>query len=247
MDYKGYCRSKVISNTEIAANIYRLRVENNTQQKAEAGQFYMLRVQADYPLLARPLSICDFTQEYIEFLYAKVGKGTKLLSAKSTGAGVDLLGPLGKGFDCLQAGKRVAVIAGGIGIAPFKFLLKQLQAAKVDIYLGFRDTLFGCEDLAAYGEIYIATEDGSIGSKGYVTQLLQGKDYDTAFVCGPLPMMQAVSKLQVAKQVYLSLEAHMGCGIGACLGCQVNIKDKGNLRICHEGPVFLADEVNFDA
>lgn len=246
MEHKAYIEATILANDEIAGNIYRLRVTNN-YESAQAGQFFMLRAWGKYPLLSRPLSISDFTPEYIEFLYAVVGAGTEILSRKQVGEKVTLLGPLGNGFPTCQAGKKVAVIAGGIGIAPFKYLLKNLSAASVDIFLGFRDECYAYEDLASYGKVHLATENGSKGVKGYVTQLLSAADYDTAFVCGPQVMMQAVQALNVAKDTYLSLEAHMACGVGACLGCQINIKDKGNLRICHEGPVFAASEVNFDA
>ena len=245
MENKGYVRVKVVENSCVAKDVYKIRLEGKF--KGEPGQFYMLRAWNEYPYLSRPISIYDITDEYIEFLYLVVGKGTGILSNCRNGDHISILGPLGNGFNTKNEYEKVALISGGIGIAPLLYLAKNLKAKKIDLLAGFKNEVYCIEEFKEYASVSIATEDGSVGEKGFVTELIEKNAYDAAFVCGPTPMMKAVIIIEPSYNTYVSLEAHMGCGIGACLGCQIEVKDKGILRICKDGPVFDAKEVRLDA
>ena len=238
---KGYIKANIVENTEIGNNVYKMVLKGSFEGKP--GQFYMLKSWKGYPLLARPLSICDKDEDSITFLYLVVGKGTEILKNLGSDSEIELLGPLGNGFE-LKAGK-VAIIAGGIGIAPMLYLAKSL-GQKFDLYVGFRSQPYFIEAFDGLVEnTVISTEDGSIGKKGYITQYIEDK-YDAVYVCGPNSFMNAVQKLNLKGKVFLSLEAHMACGIGACLGCSVQTI-YGVKRVCRDGPVFQSDEVIFNA
>lgn len=242
---KGYIAAKIVSNIKVASNIYKIKLEGKFD--GLPGQFYMLRAWGEYPYLSRPISIYDLGDDYIEFLYMVIGKGTEILSTKIGGDTIQILGPLGNGFDISKNYNNAVMISGGIGIAPFLYLAKKIRAEKLTLLAGFKDEVYCIDELKNYADVFIATEDGSNGEKGFVTNLVEKYAYDVAFVCGPTPMMKAVEEAKPSNEIYLSLEAHMGCGIGACLGCQIEVKEKGILRICKDGPVFKATEVNLDA
>lgn len=245
MTEKAYRPGIVMENRAVADGIYKVVLKGEFH--GAPGQFYMVRAWGMMPLLSRPISIYDCTGDSITFLYAVVGQGTALMADVKPGGTMDLLGPLGTGFDVDRAYGRVALVCGGIGIAPLLYLARNLKAEQVDLLAGFRDTVYCTEDFKPYAKVKIATEDGSVGVRGYVTQLLADANYDAVFVCGPTPMMRAVQAMALCAETYVSLEAHMGCGIGACLGCQVERTDGAIVRICHEGPVFKATEVILDA
>lgn len=244
MENKGYREAKVIFNQEVGKNIYKIRLEGEFE--GDPGQFYMLRAWNKYPYLSRPISIHDKSKNYIEFLYAKVGEGTEIISDKKKDETIYLLGPLGRGFNTEKEYNNVAIVCGGIGIAPMIFLAKELKAQNIDIFAGFGDEVYTVNEFEI-SNVQIATEDGSIGEKGFVTDLINDKKYDTVFVCGPNKMMKKVKEMDIANETYVSLEAHMGCGIGACLGCQIKTTNGGILKICNDGPVFNAGEVEIDA
>lgn len=241
MDTKAYKVGEIISNERLANGIYKAVVKGDF--KGEAGQFYMLRAWGEYPFLSRPISIYNVNDDSIEFLYAVVGKGTEIMKNLGQGDKLELLGPLGNGFETSKEYNNVALVCGGIGIAPLLYLAKKLKSKNIDLLAGFRDEVYCTNEFEPYANVYIATEDGSVGEKGFVTRLIKSGIYDAIFVCGPTPMMKAVASLNASPLVYVSLEANMGCGIGACLGCQVEMKSGEILRICHEGPVFNAIEV----
>lgn len=241
MEDKAYKVGEVLSNDKLATDIYKVKVKGDF--KGRAGQFYMLRAWGEYPLLSRPISIYDVGDGFIEFLYAVVGEGTRIISELQKGDNLELLGPLGNGFDTDKTYGKVALVCGGIGIAPLLYLAKNIKACKLDLLAGFRDEVYCVDEFEPYAKIKIATEDGSVGERGFVTRLLENKIYDALFVCGPTPMMKAVAQMKVCEDTFVSLEAHMGCAIGACLGCQVEMRSGEILRICHEGPVFKAGEV----
>lgn len=243
MDKKGYQKGIILKNEKVGKDVYKMVLKGDFM--GTPGQFFMLKAwAAGDPLLARPLSICDKDEETITFLYLVVGKGTDILSKLHESDEVEILGPLGNGFEMVE-GKKVALVAGGIGIAPLLYLARSLNS-EVDLYAGFRFDPYFTEEFEQYTEnIHIATDDGNTGTKGYVTSIIEDK-YDVVYVCGPNSMMKAVQDLKLNATVYLSLEAHMACGIGACLGCGIQTID-GVKRVCFEGPVFESKEVIFDA
>ncbi len=250
-------KAKVVENRETAAGIYRLVMdEPQLARAARPGQFLNLRVTtASAPLLRRPISIHWVDGDRLEVLYQVVGLGTQILAGIQPGAVLDVQGPLGRGFTTGAEG-RVLLVGGGIGIAPLGLLARELDPRAALCLLGARSgaTLMaaGGERLAQSGyECKFATDDGSLGIRGLVTQLL-AHELDRAamiYACGPKPMLRAAAELALANGVpcQVSLEEHMGCGVGACLGCvckAVPRYGRENLRkVCSDGPVFDAREV----
>ncbi len=242
MEKNNYTSAKIIRNEEVGKDIFLMELEGNFD--GDPGQFYMLRAWNEYPLLPRPLSIFDLEEGKISFLYAVVGKGTGILSDLKDGAEIEILGPLGNGFP-LEENKKVALVAGGIGLAPMKYLARKLNC-KVDLYAGFRSSSYLMNEMKEFvDEVIVTTNDGNEGKKGFVTEHIEDK-YDLIYACGPNVMMNSLKELELNAKSYYSLEAHMACGIGACLGCAVETT-KGIKRVCHEGPVFNGEEVIFDA
>lgn len=240
MEYK---KVYIIDNKKIYENIYKLSISGDF--KGKPGQFYMVRSWRKEPLLSRPISIYSIDNNTLEFLYAVVGEGTKLLSELKKGDSINLLGPLGNGFPIENIKGKIAVVSGGIGIAPLYEVVKNLQECEIDLYAGFREKSYSTEAFKEYVEnIYIATESGEEGEKGYITDILEVNKYDMVLCCGPEVMMKKVVKMCKEKKVpiYISMEKHMACGVGACLGCTCKTKG-GNKRTCKEGPVFLGDEL----
>lgn len=237
---------------------------------ASPGQFLHVRIEDSCdPLLRRPLSIHDVVPHskksglIVRILYEVVGKGTKLLSEKKPFSEVDCLGPLGHGFDLAGLEeKKVFIVAGGMGVAPLFFLAKKLiegrrekgEGRKIIVLIGARtknDVLREKEFKDLGCDVHVATEDGSKGFKGRVTELLKeilreakGEDRKAICSCGPKNMLAAISDIARQKKMpaQVSLEEFMGCGLGACLGCVIRTTS-GYQRICHDGPVFDALEV----
>ncbi|RXI53563.1 dihydroorotate dehydrogenase electron transfer subunit [Clostridium tetani] len=240
MEYK---KAYVIGNKEICENIFKLSIKGDF--KGKPGQFYMLRSWEKEPLLSRSISIYSIDDNNLEFLYAVVGEGTKLLSELKKEDSIDLLGPLGNGFPIEDIKGKVAVVSGGIGIAPFYEVVKNLKECEIDLYAGFRKRSYSMENFKKYVKnIYVATETEEKGQKGYITEILQVNKYDMVLCCGPEMMMKKVIKMCKEEEIpiYVSMEKHMACGVGACLGCICKTKS-GNKRTCKEGPVFLGDEL----
>lgn len=236
-----YRSAKVISNEEISKDIYKLVVED--QSEIKAGQFYMLKLNGA-TLLPRPISICEKEGDKLTFLYAVVGNGTKEFSKLKKNDEINLTGPLGNGFDLDKDYGKVALVSGGIGTAPMFELAKRLRAKNsdevIDLYSGFRDEIYLIDDFKPYvNEIKVSTNTGKHGHKGFVTDLLEVEKYDTVLCCGPEVMMKKVVEMCKEKnvKVYVSMEKHMACGVGACLVCTCKTKD-GNKRTCKDGPVF---------
>ncbi|AGF54866.1 dihydroorotate dehydrogenase electron transfer subunit [Clostridium saccharoperbutylacetonicum] len=236
-----YRNAKVISNEEISKDIYKLVVEDDSEIKA--GQFYMLKING-VTFLPRPISICEKTENRLTFLYAVVGEGTKEYKMLKKDDFINITGPLGNGFDIEKNYNRVALVAGGIGTAPMLELAKKLRKKdknqKIDLYAGFRDEIYLIDELKEYvDEISISTNTGKHGHKGFITELLKPENYDTVLCCGPEIMMKKVVDMCKEKNVsvYVSMEKHMACGVGACLVCTCKTKD-GHKRTCKDGPVF---------
>ncbi len=234
--------------------------ENAAPEEVRPGQFAGLYPNDPSKLLPRPISICRFDPEKKElrFVFRTAGAGTLSLAAQKTGDTVDMLGLLGNGYDIEKlAGKRVLLLGGGIGIPPMLELAAALfkePGTDVTAAMGYRDRdMFLTEELRRYARLLIATEDGSAGTKGNVLDAVRANavEADVVCACGPMPMLRAVKRFarEAGIPAYLSLEERMACGVGACLGCVTKTaKVDGhshvrNARICTEGPVFDAEEV----
>jgi len=227
---------------------------------ARPGQFVMVKVsEGTFPLLRRPLGIHDAGPGGIEIFFAIAGQGTEILSRKKPGDRLDVIGPLGKGFtvDATMRGKRVFLVGGGRGIAPFFFLARELAAAgaKPVVFYGGRtagDIPLRDKFESAGFELLASTDDGSFGFAGFVTGLVGreiAKDKPAfVYACGPDPMMKALAAIAAEHCVpaEFSLESIMGCGVGACWGCVHRIRGEngdGWVKICEEGPVFPGERI----
>jgi len=257
-------RPKITGKKYFGANHFNLSLYCPAiSRKAKPGQFVEVKVSsADDPLLRRPLGIHSVKGKSFDILCEIVGKGTELLSGKQPGGYLDIIGPLGNGFN-LQlscAARSAVIVAGGMGVAPLVFLAEKLREAKnskskmpISVLIGARtkkQVLCEKEFKALGCDVKIATDDGSAGFKGRVTGLLKYLlraailKPQAIYGCGPKPMLKELAvickKYRVPAQV--SLEAHMSCGFGACLGCAVQTTS-GFQRVCKEGPVFEAKEI----
>jgi len=262
-------KAKLIYNKKIKGNYFRCLIDAPLiAKKANPGQFVNIKVSDTItPLLRRPFSIHRVKGEKIEILYEALGEGTKILSQRKPGEYLEVIGPLGSGFDYssqLTAHSSQVLVAGGMGVAPLIFLAEKITAHssqltdyRLFVVIGaktksqilcekeFRD--LGCE-------VKIATDDGSKGFRGRVTDLLKNillttynLQLTTIYACGPRPMLKeiAVISQQYNIPAQVSLEEHMACGFGACLGCVVNT-EQGFKRVCKEGPVFNSDEIRWE-
>lgn len=240
----------VLSNEKLTADVYKLTVSAPEAAKnAAPGMFYQLRLyNGQGLLLRRPISIADITEDKITFIYRIVGKGTMEMTRLQKGDIINCLGPLGNGFS-LKAEKPL-LIGGGMGAAPLLYLAKA-YAGKADLLVGGRNKqeLFWTELYKdKVKNIYVTTDDGSLGTKGFTVdllpKLLQDNDYDIIIVCGPEIMMRAIYKVSKEFNIkcQVSLEKRMACGLGACLSCSVDTTN-GRKKICKDGPVFWAQEV----
>ena len=247
--------AKVISQECIGTGVYSMWIETKAAQTAVAGQFVSVYCKDKTKLLPRPISICQIDKEKgrLRIVYRVVGGGTEEMSSYSAGDDISLIGPLGNGF-MQREGKKAILIGGGIGIPPMVGLAEALKdKAEVSVVAGYRDELFLTKELENAGKLYVATEDGSTGTKGTVIDAIkeQAVGGDVIYACGPTPMLKAIKEYALANNIecQLSLEERMACGIGACLACVCQSKDKdahsnvNNKRICKDGPVFLAEEV----
>ncbi|MED3552253.1 dihydroorotate dehydrogenase electron transfer subunit [Cytobacillus praedii] len=250
---------QIVSQAEIAEHIFKLTLQGElVREMNEPGQFVHLKV-SDYaePLLRRPISISDINKDENQFtmIYRAEGRGTALLSERKPGDFVDVLGPLGNGFpiEAASTGETALLVGGGIGVPPLYELSKRLvkRGVKVIHVLGFQseNVLFYDEDFTKLGETYVATVDGSYGTKGFVTNIIEDRKltFDVLYSCGPTPMLKALENNYKDKKVYLSLEERMGCGIGACFACVCHTADDPSghtyKKVCSDGPVFKAGEV----
>lgn len=254
---KKYETGVITSIKEISAGIIDMSVKASMTSLCLPGQFVMIYPNDKSTLLPRPISICeiDKAKEELRFVFRVVGKGTAEFSTMKTGDSVRLLGPAGNGFPLDRAeGKNAVLIGGGIGVPPILELSKQVKAKKVSTLLGYRNNdLFLKDDFDKYSDVYIATEDGSVGTKGNVLDCLKSQDIpcDVIMACGPMPMLRAIKAFAEERgiEAYISLEERMACGVGACLGCVCKTTNKdhhshvNNARVCTEGPVFEAREV----
>lgn len=251
---------EVLSTAKLADGIYEMWLATDMAKENCAGRFIAVYPKNRATLLPRPISICERDAERgaLRIVYRVAGEGTREFSCYQNGDTADILGILGNGYPLEEAeGKTALLMGGGIGIPPLLELAKELRDVhcKVQIVLGYRDAqLFLKEDLEKYGEVYIATEDGSAGTKGTVLDAVQKNKLraDLIYSCGPMPMLRAVKKYAEKENItaWISLEERMACGVGVCLGCvckTVKVDAHShvhNARICTDGPVFRAEDVD---
>lgn len=244
---------KILSNIKVGDSYYKMTLDAPYVAKhATPGQFVQVRCSDGFdPLLRRPFSIHRLVfNQGMEVLYEVIGRGTEILSRKKKGEYLDVLGPLGKGFTLPRTSSRVTIIAGGIGVAPLVFLAEALKKKniKTAVLIGAKTkSLVLCEkDFKKLGfETYITTDDGTRGSKGFVSKLFKPETGTMAYACGPNPMLKCIAGVCKRKRIdcEVSLEEKMACGIGACLGCSVKIKSGRNKLACKDGPVFKAIDI----
>lgn len=233
---------KILSNKQLTADVYEMRLEGDTQHITAPGQF--INIKLDGKFLRRPISVCDYNDTEILIIYKVVGEGTAQMSQLKAGECLDCLTGLGNGYD-ISKSKKPLVIGGGVGVPPLYNLTKCLlnDGQKPVVVLGFnkKDEIFYEDEFKALGvPVIIATADGSYGVKGFVTDAMPD-DYDYFYTCGPMPMFRAIeSKVKTSGQY--SFEERMGCGFGACMGCSCKTK-YGSKRICKDGPVLFREEI----
>ena len=248
----------VVSQEQLADGIFSMWIQTEAAKTARPGQFISMYTNDGSKLLPRPISICEIDTETskLRVVYRVTAEktGTEQFSKMKAGDTLPIIGPLGNGFP-LEAGKgkRAFLIGGGIGVPPILELAKQLDCEK-QIIMGYRDAdTFLKEQFEENGTVYISTEDGSAGTKGNVMDAIRenGLEADIIYACGPTPMLRAIKQYAEEQGIecYISLEERMACGIGACLACVCQSKEKdhhsnvNNKRICKDGPVFLSTEV----
>ena len=244
--------ASVVSQEMIAENIYSMWIKTDAASEAAPGQFVSMYTNDGSRLLPRPISICEIDREKgmlrVVYRVTGPGTGTEMFSRLKAGDTIPVIGPLGNGFPYEKAeGKRVFLMGGGIGVPPILELAKEMKCEKKQIVVGYRDAgTFLREEFEENGEVYISTEDGSVGTKGNVMDAVS-----IIYACGPTPMLRAIKAYAEENGIecYISLEERMACGIGACLACVCRTKEKdhhsnvNNKRICKDGPVFLSTEV----
>ena len=246
---KNIIQTKIIENAEVTKDMYRLRVSANV--KADPGQFVQLRLPSDEFTLRRPLGIASSADNQLKMFYRVVGHGTRFLSTLKIDDEVNLIAPLGKGFD-ITFDKKILLVGGGMGLAPLLFAACKFSNA--DVLMGGRtanEVLFWQDEFKnTTNKIFIATDDGSIGKYGFVTELLpevlNSGSYDLVLVCGPEVMMRKTAEIAKSRNIpcQVSFEKRMACGLGACLSCSIDTLN-GRKKVCKDGPIFNAEEVFF--
>ena len=232
---------EIISNEALTKDVYRMVLSGDTSAITAPGQFVNIRLAGKF--LRRPISVCDYDENTLTILYKIVGKGTEAMSKMKAPHKLDILTGLGNGYDTSKSGDKPLLI----GVPPMYRLAKNLLAEgeKPIVILGFntKDEIFYAEEFKALGaEVHIATADGSVGTKGFVTDVVKTiPDYTYFYTCGPEPMLKALSAATKTSG-QLSFEKRMGCGFGACMGCSCKTK-YGNKRICKDGPVLVKEEI----
>lgn len=243
---------RIVKTEQFNSNVYSLLLEaGEIARSAAPGQF--VHIACDGLFLRRPLSICDADGSTLRVAFEARGAGTHWLAARTEGETLDLLGPLGRGFSL--DGERILLVGGGLGAAPLLFAARRFPGS-ADVVLGFRSqsaALLTREFKRVCRRVQIASEDGSLGERGLVDaparRLLESESYDRVLACGPRPMLRAVAAAASTAHVpcQISMEERMGCGVGACLVCACKTAEGGYARVCKDGPVFDAGEVDLDA
>jgi dihydroorotate dehydrogenase electron transfer subunit len=253
----------IVANKQLSTDIYRMTIEApEIARAARPGQFLMVQVNGLDPLLRRPFSIHQRGDTDLAILYKRIGKGTELLTKMPTGAALDILGPLGNQFKWQEQRGEICLIGGGMGVAPLLFLAGEMLkgGTKPHIMLGARNKAELTAFLPAFAAldcpISYATDDGSMGHKGFIIECAQDAmkkdDPWQVFACGPYPMLRGIAALCRRNHwpCQVSMETMMACGIFACLGCtieahQANQKGGNYLHVCQDGPVFAAERIRW--
>lgn len=235
----------VITNKKIADNVYKMVLSGDTSAFTNPGQF--LNIKLDGLFLRRPISVCDYDDNTITIIYKTVGVGTDKMALMDAGEKLDILTGLGNGFDTGKSGSTPLLIGGGVGVPPMYGLCKKLisEGKQVSVILGFNKAseIFYKDEFESLGaKVYIATADGSVGVKGFVTDIMKDLEYTFFYTCGPMPMFKAIEKIAKGGGEY-SFEERMGCGFGACMGCSCKTITGGYKRICKDGPVMQREEI----
>ncbi len=235
------------SQENIAKDVYRMVLTGDVSAVKAPGGFINIKLQGFF--LRRPISVCDYEGNELTIIYKIMGRGTEYLASLPAGTELDVLTGLGNGFDINVPSEKPVLIGGGVGTPPMYKLCKELIKAgkKPSVVLGFNraEDAFYKEEFEALGVgVTIATVDGSLGIKGFVTDALSDIDYDYFFTCGPEPMLKAVYRATGEIKGQLSFEERMGCGFGACMGCSCETLT-GYKRICKDGPVLMKEEIKW--
>ncbi|MBP3550537.1 MAG: dihydroorotate dehydrogenase electron transfer subunit [Alistipes sp.] len=236
----------VTKNEALTPLIYKMQLAGDVSGVTRAGQFVEIALDGLY--LRRPISVCNYDEGELTIIYKVVGKGTDLMSQMAEGTQLDVLTGLGNGFDTEHECNKPLLVGGGVGVPPLYRLTRDLiaQGKEVTVVLGFNteSEIFYAEEFEALGaKVILATADGSVGVKGFVTDAIRERrvEADYFYSCGPLPMLKALcNSLEISGEV--SLEERMGCGFGICMGCSIHTT-KGAKRVCKDGPVFKKEEV----
>ena len=236
---------KIKENKKIAKNTYKMVLLGDTTGVTNCGQFVNIALEGLY--LRRPISVCDYEEGVLTLIYKAVGEGTELMATLAKDTELDILVGLGNGYDTAKSGDAPLLIGGGVGVPPLYALCKKLigEGKKPTVILGFNtaEEVFCKEVFEALGAtVLVATADGSVGTKGFVTDAMKSVDaYTYFYTCGPMPMLKAVFGATVTSGQF-SFEERMGCGFGACMGCSCKT-NFGNKRVCKDGPVFEKEEI----
>ena len=234
----------VIENKPLTELVYKMVLEGDTSAITNCGQFVDLRLPEKY--LRRPISVCDYDETTLTLIYKIVGEGTSIMAKLSLGTQLDVLTGLGNGYDTSLSGDAPVLVGGGVGVPPMFNLAKKLVAEgkHPQVVLGFNtaEEIFLAKEFEALGlNVHIATADGSVGIKGFVTDVIKNLNYTYFYSCGPMPMFKAMEQVMTTSGQY-SFEERMGCGFGACMGCTIQTAN-GYKRVCKDGPVFFREEV----
>ena len=235
---------EIVSNKNLAPGVYEMVLRGASTEDCTPGRFVQLKLDSFY--LRRPISVCDAEEGKLTLVYKTVGRGTEAMAQYECGKRIDVLTGLGNGYDLDKSGDRPLLIGGGAGVPPMYLLARRLlaQGKQPTVILGFNkaEEIFYADRFRALGiETIIATADGSVGVKGFVTDAMEDLDYTYTYACGPEPMLKAVYNRSATSGEY-SFEERMGCGFGACMGCTCETK-YGNKRICKDGPVLTKEEI----
>ena len=234
----------ITENYALTSSVYRMELEGDTSAITNCGQFVDLRLPEKY--LRRPISVCDYADGKLTLIYKVVGSGTEIMASLPVGTKLDVLTGLGNGYDTSVSGQNPVLVGGGVGVPPMYNLCRKLVAEgkQPQVVLGFNtaEEIFLADEFRALGvDVHIATADGSVGTKGFVTDVIKNLNYSYFYSCGPMPMFKAMEKVMTTSGQY-SFEERMGCGFGACMGCTIQVKS-GYARVCKDGPVFVREEV----